>query len=422
MIKSVLFVFVLLLFGGCSKMTPQVSVGKKAFAGEDTYIMYALEAEHEHNFDTASSLFKTIYTKSSKKIYLYRSIEDLLKAHMFQKALDGTNVYIKKYPNDAVLRRYKILSLVKLTRFDEAKQEALALVQKTQDEDDFILVSDIYIQQKRYTTALKYLESAYNVNHSTKILDRISTILFVNLQRPKDAIAYLETYVHINGCVNNICKRLAGFYSNQNNIDGMLSTYLRMYNMAPTQSLEEHIVKIYEYQQDYPQLMLFLQRCGCNNELLLRLYIDARLYDKAAVVAKTLYDKTYDPSYLAQSAMYRYESLKSKATKKQLKSIIKELKSAVSLEPKPLYLNYLGYLMIEHGIDIKQGMDYVRQALKHEPDSAYYIDSLALGYYKLHHCKEAYRLIKRVVRDVGLSNPEVRKHYNMIKKCQGKKK
>jgi tetratricopeptide (TPR) repeat protein len=190
-----------------------------------------------------------------------------------------------------------------------------------------------------------------------------------------------------------------------------------MYNGDPNEETAQQIIKIYEYQQDYPKLMLFLERCGCNNELLLRLYIESGMYDKASVVAKKLYEKTYNPEYLAQSAIYNYENLRKHITKKELHTIINELTQAVNMDPKPLYLNYLGYLLIEHNIHIKKGIAYVRQALKKEPDSAYYIDSLALGYYKLHECKRAYRLIKRVVHDIGLTNREVREHYNMILKC-----
>jgi len=54
---------------------------------------------------------------------------------------------------------------------------------------------------------------------------------FLDLGRKKDAIAQLETHSRMHGCSKMICKRLIGFYSNENNIEGLLSVYLRIYEL-----------------------------------------------------------------------------------------------------------------------------------------------------------------------------------------------
>ena len=90
------------------------------------------------------------------------------------------------------------------------------------------------------------------------------------------------------------------------------------------------------------------------------------------------------------------------------------------IEKKPdktLYLNYLGYILIDHNIDVKKGMDYVKKALKNEPNSAYYLDSLAWGYYKLGNCKRADAIMQKVVALGEGDQPEVKEHIEMIKKC-----
>ena len=419
MIRYILLAMMVMLLQGCFNASPKPQK-IKTFTGENTYIMFALEAENTHNFSSAAKLFMKVYNKTDNVVYLYRALSDQLAARDFNQVLKTASYYSSKLKMNNILKRYKIIALINLKKYKQAKKEALLLVKKTGKNSDYILVSDIYMHQKRYQTALDYLESAYAANHNVKLLDRIATILFVNLQRPRDAIAYLETYVHINGCMDNVCKLLAGFYSNENNVNGMLSTYLRMYNVNPSQKLANDIINIYEYKQNYPQLMLFLQRCHCNNKLLLSLYVYSNMYDKASQIAKSLYNKTDNANYLAQSAMFEYESIKQKATKKQLANIIRELKTAVSYNPKPIYLNYLGYIMIKHNIELKQGIEYVKQALKKEPDSAYYIDSLALGYYKLHECKKAFMLIEKVKRDIGLQNIEIEHHYENIKSCEEK--
>lgn len=420
MIRFILLSVMVILLQGCFNASPKPHQGTETFSGENTYIMFALEAENTRNYASAAKLFMKVYKKTNNTVYLYRALSDWLSAKDYSHVLKAASYYSAQFESDSMLKRYRILALINLGRYSQAKKEALLLVKQTDKNSDYILVSDVYIKQKRYREALAYLESAYAANHSVKLLDRIATILFVNLQKPKDAIAYLETYVHINGCTDNVCKLLAGFYSNENNISGMLSTYMRMYNTNPSKKIANEIINIYEYTQNYPQLMLFLQRCHCNNKLLLSLYVYSNIYNKASEVAKELYKKTDNANYLAQSAMFKYESIHKKITNKQLKSIIDELKQAVSYEPKAIYLNYLGYIMIKHNIDIKQGITYVQQALKQDPGSAYYIDSLALGYYKLHKCQKAYRLIEQVKHDIGLGNNEIKDHYRLINSCKEK--
>jgi len=88
----------------------------------------------------------------------------------------------------------------------------------------------------------------------------------------------------------------------------------------------------------------------------------------------------------------------------------------------PLYLNYLGYLMIDHDLNITEGMGYVRKALEKQPGSPFYIDSLAWGNYKLGECTEALRLMKQVESMIGTEEEEVKEHLKAIEKCKTKEK
>ncbi len=419
MIKVIFFALISLLFIGCHDV---VKPNQKAFEGEDRYTMFALEAEKIGDYNSSASLFNAIYQKSGKVEYLHRSLFGLLNSHQYEELLVRSKKYQSTFPDDFVLRRYEIWALIDLERLEDAKNRAIDLVNKTKKPDDYILVSNIYIKQNHFKTALKYLESAYNVNYNEKILDKMSIILYVNLQRKSEAVAYLESHLRIHGCSKLICHRLAGFYSNENNVDGMLATYLRLYEMDPSDEIAQNIIKLYGYKKEYSKLMIFLEDCGCDDDLLLQLYSEAKLYKKASLLAKKLYVDSYDPQYLAQSAIYKYESLDKKADKKSVDQILKDLKEAVGLDPKPLYLNYLGYLMIEHNIEIKQGVSYVKEALKSEPNSAYYLDSLAWGYYKLHKCKTAKKIMDQVVKDIGLKESEVKEHYKAINQCVKERK
>jgi hypothetical protein len=78
--------------------------------------------------------------------------------------------------------------------------------------------------------------------------------------------------------------------------------------------------------------------------------------------------------------------------------------------------------MIDNEIRIKKGISYIKKALKIEPKSIFYIDSLAWGYYKLKQCKKAYFTLNKIlINNKYDSNSEIFIHLNLIKKCYLKK-
>jgi len=423
MYKNILVLFIVLIFAGCSQTKPEVSASKKAFEQEDLIILLALRAEQINEYNASSSMFETLYEKSGKKEYLYRSLQDDLVAHQNEKVIKRVDDITGGSFDDYKLIRYKILSLSRLERIEEAKTNAIMLVKESQAVEDYLIVSNIYIALGKYNTALKYLESAYTKNFDEKILDKMALLLYVNLDRKKDAIAQLESHSIMYGCSVSVCTRLISFYSEQNNIDGLLNTYLKMYKMNKQEKIANQIVQIYGYKKDYPKLIRFLEENKVDNELLLQLYIQAKDYKKATVIANKLYESTLDVNYLGQSAIFEYEGFDDKSDSKMHKRVIDKLTKVLKEKENPLYLNYVGYLLIDHEIDVKLGIRYIKTALGYNPGSEYYLDSLAWGYYKLGECKKAQKIMKKIMKiDGASSEAEVIQHSAKIKKCKMKHK
>ena len=421
MIKIFLPLLLALLFSGCFSSKDSLKPNQKAFEEEDSYIMFALRAEQLRDYESASSLFNTLYEKSNRKEYLYKSLQSDLAISRNTQVISKVNEVTEGSLDDVLLVRLKIVALIGDKKFEEARVLAIELVEKSKEVNDYILVSEVYVKQKKYDTAVKYLESAYTKNYDEKVLDRMSIILYVNLQRKKDAIAQLETHTRMNGCSKIVCNRLIGFYSDENNIEGLLSVYLKLYEIEKSDVIAKKIVQIYDYKKEYIKMMYFLEKSGSNDAFLFEVYISVKNYKKASLLAKKLYSETGDINYLGQSAIFEYESSKNKNNKKMQNSVIKKLTEVVSVEKNPLYLNYLGYILLDHSIDIKKGMNYVREALKIEPKSAFYLDSLAWGYYKLGNCKKALKIIKKVMKLEGGDDSEVLAHVKIIKQCKNKK-
>jgi hypothetical protein len=423
MYKIVLIVLVALLSTSCSlSKSKPIDPNAKVFPQEDAFILFALRAEQLKDYKAASKLFTELYKNSKKKEYLYRSFENELLLTVDDTLVSRIDKEIKENKDDAQLIRLKIVALIEINRLDEARDLSVALASETKEENDYILASDVYIKRQEFDLAVRYLESAYALDHSEKILDKMSIILYVNLSRKKEAIALLETHSRMIGCSKLICLRLIAIYSNENNIDGLLSTSLRLYSVDKSQELAEKIVQYYSYKQDYLHLMDFLEESHSNDDILLQLYSSSSNYKKATLLADKLYEESGDVKYLGQSAIFEYKSAKNRDNKKLLESVVSKLERVIKLDSQPIYLNYLGYLLIDHSLDIKKGMGYIDEVLKLQPNSGYYLDSKAWGYYKLGNCKKAKEIMNHVMNLEGGNDLEVKEHITEINNCILKEK
>ncbi len=205
-------------------------------------------------------------------------------------------------------------------------------------------------------------------------------------------------------------------------LDDAAAIYEQTYDRFKDQSAAEEALKIYLYQKDFSKMTTLLEKSQLNDPLLLDLYVRVKEFDKASTLAQKLYERDDNPLYLAQSSVFKYEGAANQNDPVLLNGVIEGLKKASKDLEEPLYLNYLGYLMIDHDLNVTEGMGYVRKALEKQPDSPFYIDSLAWGHYKLNECAEAMRLIKQVESMIGTDEQEVKDHLNAIEKCKTKEK
>jgi len=421
---------VVIFLVSCSGIKPDSSlkdntesnINKKMYPQEDTYIMFALRAETIGDNKSASELFYDMYKKSKRKEYLYKSLQNDLVSKEYKKVVEVVDGVSKGSLEDFKLTRFKIVALVQTGKLDEALHLSTDLVEKSKKTTDYILTSDIYIKQKKYNIALKYLESAYVKDYDENVLDKMAILMYVDLGRKKDAIAQLETHSRIRGCSKLVCDRLIGFYSKENNIDGILSTYLRMYDKYKKEEIASKIIQIYAYKKEYQKMIDFLEKYKTDDKTLLELYAFTKNYKKAFPLADKLYKKNGDIKYLGQSAIYEYESSSKKGEKIILNSVVKKLENVVHLDPDPLYENYLGYILIDHEVNVKEGIKHIKNVLKVQPDSAFYLDSLAWGYYKEGQCRRAKKIMNRVITLDGGDDPEVKAHVLKINSCVKNKK
>ncbi len=412
-------VLILLLLGGCASLSNSVKSIELSDVeydeSEDMYALIALDAQNQGQFALSAYYFDKLYKIAPREEYLLFRYRNLLSAQQYEKIVDDTNY---KSVGSVEVLRLRVEALAAIGSFEDAKKLAVELTKRSEDSSDYRLAGATHLMINEYKDAFRYYEEAYERGESETDLEQMAVILYANLNRKDDAVQALESYVDEHGCSETLCNRLASFYANMGNTDAVLQTYLKLQQVAPSPYLIEAISQIYLFKRDDDALKVFLEQHRDQDAALLKLEVMQKSYKRASQTAYRLYEQTADTLYLAQSAMFLYESLGDRVDIEVASEVIDRLKKSLSIVDNPMILNYLGYTMIENSIDIEEGMGYVRRALKIEPESVYYLDSLAWGHYKLGECFKAKEYIDRaMLAQEAESDEEVLSHKRDIEKC-----
>jgi len=415
----------LALFNGCSSHTDSAAVAPKQapmYVDENTLVLFAFDAQNRNNSAEAVGYYDLLYKRTEDKIYQDHAMSALMKGRYYNDVISRLD---KRRQNGEALSdenlRYLVVALLAKNSIENAKKEALALVEKSPIEQNYLILAEVYLAEKEYINALATLEEAYQLNYSEKVLDKIVVIIYGNMNAPYQAIARIEEHSKNLGYSLLLTRRLVAFYGDQRDEAGLLKYYPHLYDLDPTEENANILIQLYWNAKRAPELIQFLERTHSNDELLLKLYASDQVYVKAIVLSEKLYEETGDIDYLGQKAIFQYEAAEKKDDKKLLDNVIGDLTKVVLVKEEGYYLNYLGYCMIEHDRNVTLGIDYVKRALEIEPDSGYFIDSLAWGYYKQGKCHKADVLMKQVVELLGPDDEEVKAHLKAINKCMKRK-
>ena len=411
-----------IVFSGCSTHDPLETTVKQQeepmYVDENTLVLFAFDAQNRNNSAEAVGYYDLLFEKTKDEIYRDHAMSALMKGRYYNDVIVRLN---DRRQNGEELTeeslRYLIVALLAKKEIDTAKKEALGLVEKSPTELNYLMLAEVYLAEKDYIKALAALDEAYQLNYSEKALDKIAVIIYTNMNNPYQAIARIEEHSKNLGYSLLLTKRLIAFYGAQQDEEGLLNNYPKLYDLEPTEYNAGILIQLYWNAKKVPELTQFLERTNTNDELLLKIYISEKVYSKAITLSQKLYEETGEIDYLGQKAIYQYEAAKNRGDKKLLDSVIGDLTKVVEVKEEGYYLNYLGYCMIEHDRNVSVGIDYVKRALAIEPDSGYFIDSLAWGYYKQGECEKADALMDKVVELLGADDPEVKAHRKAINKC-----
>jgi len=388
---------------------------------EDTLCLYALDSQMHGKHRQSSAFFSELYKQTGNKEYLYQSLKSLEYSGNNAEFKKAVSEAVTKYPKDVMLRRFEIIELLKSGNFSEASQKALVFSNETKAAPEYLLYAETQMKLGSYQNAATAMQKAYEITADEATAERLSLVMYGHLGNKEEAIDFLKKHISVHGNSALIGKRLGSLLADGGKLSEAAEVYTNTFEQTNDESAAQEAVKVYAYQQDLIRLESILEKSGVNDPMLIDLYVRAKAYDKASKLAQKLYEKENDPKFLAQSAVFMYEGAQDKKAPAMLREVVERLSKAAQDIDDALYLNYLGYLLIDHDIDVDAGISYVKKALDQHPDSPFYIDSLAWGHYKRHECSEAKKLIDQVQSMVGKEEQEVVDHANAIENCKPSK-
>ncbi|WP_456429914.1 hypothetical protein [Nitratifractor sp.] len=411
---------------GCLFAAVQGLQARSTSFDEDTAIVRGLLNEEGGNYTRALPIFLRLYDRTGKTEYLIHAARLGMGVKGAQKRLIARlRSWLRRHPKATPVHQEAVRLLVILYArngaLDRAYRTAKRWLSKSTDPKDLILAATLDVDLKHYKEAVNLLESAYGKTLDEKTLLQIATLEDHYLHNPEAAITLLESHLRMHPQSGPlIYERLIGLYARQKRFDKVLDLYRQMYDRYPSEALKQKIIKLALYQRNFEALTKFLQRHPGNERLLYSLYKEQKRYGKALALAKRLYAQTHQPRWLAEEAILLYEE--AKAQKRVTPDVLQKFRALFDRALKEgaddsLYLNYYGYTLIDHGLDIDRGIALVRRALTQQPNNPYYLDSLAWGLYKKGECARAKKVMEKVVAAGEIKEPEIEMHRQKIERC-----
>ncbi|AQW81559.1 hypothetical protein [Campylobacter pinnipediorum] len=375
-------------------------------------ILKALEFTNNGNYDLAIAVYDDLYKQTKDSEFLK---EELKLAVSFSddkidEIMSRADEKLKKDPF-----YIRLLSTKKIRKGDlvGAKKLLNELLKTDKDAKNYLMLGDIALFEKDEKTALVNFQKAYDLDQSEDNLLKLTM-----LDESSKSFELLKDYKDQNGCSLSVCSKLANMYLENKEYIKLSGIYTELFEATGDYKFKELSLGILLFSKNNDQAIELLKNGDFDNNTTIDVYASMKRYKDAYDVAKNAYDDTKDIFYLSMMAIFEYEKYDSKPDKATLNNIISNFeKSAVKLN-NPIFLNYYGYLMIDHDVDYKKGISLVKKALKIDPKSSAYLDSLAWGYFKINECKKAKEIMDKVLKDEDFAKQdEAILHSKEIDKC-----
>lgn len=387
---------------------------------EDELIVRGILYDEYKAYENSYQIYKKLYNNTGAEIYLFKEATSALmsRTHILE-SIARLKTWDKVNPDRIEVRRLLIPLYLTIRQVKNATIEAEHLLERSKEPMDLDLASNSFLYAGKFNRALELLSRVYETVPREEILLRMTDIMDEFTGERKKAIQLLETHRRMNIVSHEVYAKLLTLYQKEKDINGILDIYKALYTQDQDEQYLTKIIDVYSYKRDINGAISFLKMDQSRNDILYELYKREKRFSEALDLVDKLYEKDNNAKWIAEKGVLIFENAKNKNDTKMIKDVLSYFEKSIALgNDDSIYLNYYGYTLIDKEVNVKKGIDLIENALMQQPDNIYYLDSLAWGYYKEHKCDKAYKLMKRVVNEEGLIEPEIIEHWDAIRQCK----
>ncbi len=386
---------------------------------EDQLIIEGLYYSQK-NPKEAAQKWKKLFEATNNEAYLLEYFYASLKYRKIQDVIRELKAILNKKKSKEL---YELLASLYANEGDTKGLIDLVGTMATKDISSMYEVAYLYAIDGNDTKALELYREIYKKDKSWDSLKGILSTL-ARLKRLPEAKKILWSELHKNSKLpKEAYIVLLGLINDHKEPQRAIFALKKLYKITKEPKYLKSLIGLYIYTKEYNQLIDLLEETHYDNKLLYELYLSKDEIEKAYKLIYAIYQKTKDPKWLGEEASLTYELANKyhavdKRVIKRMGALFEKAFQAGVVNAS--YFNYYGYTLIDHNIDIKKGLEYVKKAVALEPKNIFYLDSLAWGYYKLKHCKEAKEIVKKIKKLSTKESleDEILEHIKKIEKCK----
>lgn len=304
--------------------------------------------------------------------------------------------YLKKNPSDTLI----LSRLVQLMFTREEFKEVIEYAERLSDYEPDNLnlkvkLGILYTDVKKYNNAIKtFKELLVHAPDNDKILYYLGAI-FQELAEYENAISYFGKISDKSGLYQDSSLQIAQMLSSLAKVEFLSNKKNASLHKRFISYIDAKVVELEAFQVDL--------------SIIKASYFESLEDNSRAIETLELVkaSKTFNNDhrfYLA--ALYEKEDSFSKA-----KQLIEEV---IELDPKNAHAwNFLGYSLIERGVDMKKAYEYLSKAIALSPNDGYIRDSLGWYYFKVGKVNKALVELKLAIKNVP-SDISINKHLAIV--------
>jgi len=386
--------------GDSKKAAEKLKAAADKNPSERTLIALGQAYEDLHDYkDAAEALGRALELQPENTKLAFGVAENMMRAGQLDKALELFEKLAADDPRN-MPARLSIAEIYRVKRDFSQAQEALAKAKALDADSLEVRYEEVKLleAQSKYTEAIAALNAIigetskknYSANESSnraRLLDELGS-----LQR--SAGQYTEAVDTFRKALAMSKEDSVHFYLN------IVDTYRAAKDMeAARREVDTAAAEIRKAAgskadfQTYSDLAAVYEKGKRWNEM-------AKALDEAGKIAGT--DEQKQQVIFTRGAMLERQ--------KKIEAAEGEFRKVIAMNPNHAgALNYLGYMLVDHGLKVEEATKLIQKALEIDPDNGAYLDSLGWAFYQQGKFTEAEVLLVRALDRIG-QDPTVHDH------------